>query len=135
MFEQSNVPGHQSRRGETKDLPKGEVPGHYGEHWTKRLETHVTLLRIRFDDLIGEMTFTGFSIIPANPRALFRFTDGSFYGLTHFGCHHFCKRELFSLEDLRRALHFAGTVGERGVTVRTKCVCRELELFVDLRYG
>ena len=75
VFQQANVSGHQRRRREAKHLPERKVPGHHGEHRTKRLKAHVTLLRIRFDDLIGEMMLRVLGVVAANPGALFRFGD------------------------------------------------------------
>ena len=42
MFEQANISRHQSRRGETEDLPERKIPRHDGEDWSKRLITNET---------------------------------------------------------------------------------------------
>src|SRR5687767_2498091 len=122
MFEQTDISRHQCRRSETKDLPERKVPGHDGEHWTKRLEVNITLARVSLDYLICQMTFGLLRVVTANPGTLFGFADSSGEGLSHFRRHHLCEFIFFCLENLSRADHHSRAVCERRATISSESV-------------
>ena len=105
VLEQTNVAGHQRRRGETKNLPEGKIPWHDRQHNPQRLKVHVAFRGVSFDDLIREMLLCGLGVIATNPGALLGFLRGGLNGLSHLGRHQPRVVILFIFQDLGDAQH------------------------------
>jgi len=77
VFEKSDVAGHERWRGETKDLPKGEIPRHDGKHRAQRLVAHEATRGVGCDLFVGEETSGVLGVVTTRPRALFNLFNGS----------------------------------------------------------
>ena len=105
LLEQTNVAGHQRRRGETKDLPERKIPWHDRQHDTQRLEMHVAFRSVSFDNLICEMSLGVLSVIATNPGALLDFLHGGLDGLSHLSRHQPREIVLLDFKDFGDAQH------------------------------
>ena len=105
MLEQTNVSGHQRRRGKAKDLPEREIPWHDRQHNTQRLEMHVAFRRVGFDNLIREMLLCVLSVIATNPGALLGFLHGGLDGFSHLSRHQPREIVLLDFKDFGDAQH------------------------------
>jgi hypothetical protein len=83
VLQQSAVAGHQRRRGEAEDLPKGEVPWHHRQDHAQRLIGDVALPRIRLHRFIGEEPLGVLGVEVAVPRALLYLRLGFVDRLAH----------------------------------------------------
>src|SRR5947209_1895650 len=133
MLQQSNVAGHQSWSGKTKDLPERKVPRHHCEHHTERLETNKALRRVGVDKLVSQMLLGILGVVTADPGALLSFLHGCVNRLAHLERHHLREVLLFSFQNLRGAQHHPGSLGETGPPITAKDAEGFLKFLVELR--
>src|SRR5204863_3463728 len=76
VFEKSDVSGHQSGRGKSKDLPERKIPRHDRQHRSHRLIMNVAAARVRLRDFVFQKAFGVFGVVAASALALFDFFDG-----------------------------------------------------------
>ena len=72
VLEQSDVAGHQRRRGETEHLPERKIPRHDRQHDAQRLESDPRLPVFDFHRLVGEEPPGVLRVVPARRSRISR---------------------------------------------------------------
>src|SRR6185437_1648937 len=130
--EQSDIAGHESRRGKAKHLPEGEIPGHNREHDAKRLVRHVALRRLGPYRLVGQEFRCMLGVIATGARALRRLIRTAAHRLPHLTGHETPQLRLFGLEYFGGATHRPGALRHARATMMLERGGRAGESLVEL---
>lgn len=86
VFEHRRIAGHEGRRGETKHLPEGKIPGHDGQDSAERQVGNQAAARVRADFFVGKIDPRIFSVILTSPGAFLDLCPRLPDHFSHFGC-------------------------------------------------
>ena len=112
MLEEAGVAGHEGGRRETEDLPEREIPRHDREHGTEGQERHEAPAGVGRHHFRGEEALGVVRVVAAHPRALLRLRPAPRQRLAHLYRHQAGQLFLALVEQVRRAPHLRGPVGE-----------------------
>ena len=112
MFEETDVSGHQSRRGKPKHLPEWKIPRHDREHRPNRFISDVTAGGVRLRWFIFQKSFRVFRIVTATASALFDFLHRGAKQLSHLERDGAGELILFLFKERSRRHHQLRAFGE-----------------------
>ena len=112
VLEEAGVAGHEGGRGEAEHLPEWEIPRHDREHGAEGQERHEALAGVGLYHFRGEEALGVVRVVAANPRALLRLRPAPGQRLAHLDRHQAGQLLLALVEQVRRAPHPRGPVGE-----------------------
>src|SRR5207253_4933990 len=75
VFENPDVAGHYSGRGESEHLPERKIPRHDRQNRPHRLIVNITATRVRLRGFIFQKTFGVLGVVATPACALFDFLD------------------------------------------------------------
>ena len=117
MFQQSDVTGHQRRRGKSKHLPERKIPGHDRQHRPERLILDVTFGGVGLRRFLLEKARSVLRVKPATARAFLDFCDRIAKQFAHLHRDDLRKLFLFLEQQLGRGVQQFGALDKRGSAI------------------
>jgi len=131
VLKDNGISGHQGRRGAPKDLPEGEIPGHYGEHDSERFERDKAPRGITGNHFASEVFLGVFGEVVTAQGAFLDFGTALSDWLAHLLRYEFREIVAASSEEIRSEIHFHRSFAESRASPLRECVVRLLQETCD----